>query len=69
MELRYFTDMLYWLELNFCEFNVDDEAILLLNNSSVIMWTSGKASSVKSNLYFIYMTKTILCICLHRQSN
>jgi len=32
------------LELNFCESNVDIEAILLLTNSPVMAWTSSKSS-------------------------
>jgi len=41
MDLGYFIVMLYWLELNFSALNMNDEAILLLNNSSVMSWTFG----------------------------
>ena len=44
MELGHFTVVLWWLELNFCELNVDSEAIFLLNKSSVMAWTFGKSS-------------------------
>jgi len=53
---------------------VDDGAILLLNNSFVSAWTSGKSSRWQfKNLYFNYSSKYfwfwIFDFGLHRQRN
>jgi len=72
-DFEHFTVVLYWIEFNFCKLNVDDEAILLLNNLSFVAWTSGKSShDSQNNLHYIITFQKYFVFCisgLHKQSN